>query len=303
MKFLLITNPNSGTASKGEIVRKVTQTLSGPDACIHTAYTSCKGDGFRIAQKAVNEGVDALIALGGDGTVNEIASALIGSEIPLGIIPCGSGNGLARHLGIPQNPVEAAEIIRKKSILKCDYGTVNSHPFFCTSGIGFDAKVSEAFSRHQKRGPATYIQSILSELTSYKSTEYLIECEKKAFRLKAFILTVCNASQYGNNAYISPQASLTDGLLDMTLIAEKNPLKTVALGIEVMTGRIDRDPDVKTYKSASFKIIRKGCTLIHIDGDPLLLEGDLHFKCHKAGLNVFSSGERTVKPLLAPWED
>lgn len=182
-----------------------------------TAYTTGHGDATRLTTDAASKGYRAVIAAGGDGTVNEIATALCGTSTALGIIPVGSGNGLARHLGLPLDVTEAIEVIAKDNIIDCDYGTANGRPFFCTFGVGFDAAVSEKFAHQKRRGKLSYIKSAISEYVSYNPQTYTISANGQILTQKAFIVACCNASQYGNNAYIAPTASITDGLLDITI--------------------------------------------------------------------------------------
>src|SRR4051812_15392154 len=155
-----------------------------------------------------------IVAVGGDGTVNEIASAIVGSGTALGIVPYGSGNGLARFLGIPMNPNQAIQALVKGHVESIDSGTVNGQPFFNMAGMGFDAHISEVFSHGKKRGFVSYIKSSIEEISTYDEQQYHIEIDGKVYERKAFMLSIANSSQYGNNAHISPKASVQDGLLD-----------------------------------------------------------------------------------------
>lgn len=158
------------------------------------------------------------MAVGGDGTVNEVGRALVNTKTAMGILPCGSGNGLARHLNLPMNLKKCIDILNDCDIHTLDYGLINRHPFFCTCGMGFDAFISMKFAEAGKRGPITYMQKILEEGLSYQPETYEIEDEEGTRRYKAFLVSAANASQYGNNAYIAPQASMSDGLLDIIIM-------------------------------------------------------------------------------------
>ena len=209
-RCLLIINPISGTNNKRGLDKIVKDKLADTGLQIEPVWTTARGDATRFAEKAVENGFHSVIAAGGDGTVNETAKALCGSETALGVIPCGSGNGLARHLEIPINIDASIDILRENHIISCDYGTANDMPFFCTFGMGFDAAVSKRFAEGKHRGFAKYIKSAFEEFRSFNSDEYIISANGKVLTEKAFVIAACNASQYGNNAYIAPQASMTD---------------------------------------------------------------------------------------------
>ena len=210
-RLLLIINPISGLGSKETFEPLVRKNLEPLGYEITTVYTCARGDATRLAGQAVKEGYYGVLAAGGDGTVNETARALCHTPTILGIIPCGSGNGLARHLGIPIDPVAAVRIIADGHVTESDFGAVNGRPFFCTFGVGFDAAVSSNFARQHRRGPLTYIRSTIAEYIKYHPQVYTVSANGHVLTEKAFLIAVCNASQYGNNAYIAPRASITDG--------------------------------------------------------------------------------------------
>ena len=201
-RLLLIINPVSGTSNKKELADKITSRLSAEGFEVETALTACRGDATRLARLAVDNGMAGVLACGGDGTVNETARALCGTDVSLGIIPAGSGNGLARHLGIPIDPMLSLDVIAERHIVPCDYATVNGSQFFCTFGVGFDAAVSHRFARQGRRGMATYVKSAFSEYLNYRPQVYTVSANGVPITEKAFLVAVCNASQYGNNAYI-----------------------------------------------------------------------------------------------------
>lgn len=219
-RCLLIINPISGTGNKRGLDALVASRLADNGLTVETAWTTAHGDATRLARRAAEEGFDSVIAAGGDGTINEAASALCGSRVKLGIIPCGSGNGLARHLDIPVDIRASLEIIGRDCPVACDYGSVNGQSFFCTFGVGFDAAVSDAFARGKHRGLVSYVNNTIRQFVNYNADEYTIRANGQIITEQAFLVAVCNASQYGNNAYIAPRASITDGELDITIIHE-----------------------------------------------------------------------------------
>lgn len=299
-KYLIIINPISGTGSKQGVSRLIEQKLHDKGYQSKTVYTTAHGDATRFTKQAVACNYKAVIAVGGDGTVNEVASALCGSHTALGIIPAGSGNGLARHLDIPIDVHEALDVILKDNIIDCDYGTANERPFFCTFGVGFDAAVSEKFAHQKRRGKMSYIKSAISEYISYNPQTYTISANGQILTQKAFIVAVCNASQYGNNAYIAPTASITDGLLDITIVHAGTPLTTAIVGVDLFTGYINRNTLIHTFRAPSAVIYRSSPGPAHIDGDPMSMDDVMTIKCHPRALRIFTPGESRVRPIITP---
>ncbi len=246
---MLIINPISGTAKKTGLDAKVEKAMSEAGYNLDVRFTTCRGDATRLASEAVAKGYDVVLAAGGDGTVNETAQALCGSPVTFGIIPAGSGNGLARHIGIPVNVDAALDVVARGIVAKCDYGTVNSHPFFCTFGVGFDAAVSHSFAKQSRRGMFTYLKSALTQYIHYKPDTYTISANGKILTERAFVVACCNASQYGNNAYIAPKASITDGLLDIIIIHQGSPIDTAMVGMDLFTGYIDSNTLIHSLRA------------------------------------------------------
>ena len=218
-KIVFIMNPISGTMNKAAIPSLIERYLNHDCFDYEIVQTAYAGHAVELATKAKDEGIDIVVAIGGDGTVNEVARAVVHSNTALGIIPCGSGNGLARHLMLPMNVAKAIQIINEGEIHLLDYGIINDHPFFCTCGMGFDAFISHKFAEAGKRGPITYVENVLKGGLQYKPETYEIRDEHGTTRLKAFLISCANASQYGNNAYIAPQASMSDGLMDIVVMS------------------------------------------------------------------------------------
>lgn len=216
-KIVFIMNPISGTASKASIPNLIDSILDKDRFEYEIRTTERAGHASEIAFEAKEAHVDIVVAVGGDGTVNEVARAIVHSDTALGILPCGSGNGLARHLMLPMNLKKSIEIINQCEIHDLDYGVINGYPFFCTCGMGFDAFVSMKFAESGKRGPISYAENILREGLKYQPETYTLEDETETKQYKAFLISCANASQYGNNAYIAPQASMSDGLMDVVI--------------------------------------------------------------------------------------
>lgn len=301
-KALLIINPISGTKGKKGLPEKVANALAPEGWHVETVLTACSGDATRLAKEAVAQGFDSVVAAGGDGTVNETAKALCHTGVSLGILPCGSGNGLARHLSIPIDVDGALEVIARGNTLDADFASVNGRPFFCTFGVGFDAAVSDRFARQPRRGKLTYLRSTLLTYLQYHPQEYTIRINDLTITEKAFLVAVCNASQYGNNAYIAPAASITDGLLDVTLIHAGNPLSSVKMGIDMMAGMLGSNARIESFRTSKLTISRKEHGPAHLDGEPVADIADvMELECHKAALRVFAPEHLPpFRPLLTP---
>lgn len=285
-KIGFIINPVSGTRTKKnipEIIEKIANKNSFEPII---QFTKCQGHAFELATKMVNEDIPLIVAAGGDGTVNEVARALIHTEIVLGIIPLGSGNGLARHLEIPLNIESAIELLTNFKVVKIDYGTANNVIFFCTCGVGFDALIGDVFAKSKKRGFFTYFKSVCSEFFKYKAKKYKFRTDYDKFRKRSFLVTFANASQYGNNAYIAPNADIQDGLLDVCILKPFPAYKVLDIGIKLMSKKIDKCNSVEIIKTNKVKIKRKKRDVFHFDGEPCIMKKKIVVQAHPRGLNV-----------------
>ena len=304
-KILAVINPISGTSNKEFMPETIARCIDPDKFDVVVRFTQHASHATLLTEEAIKEGFYGVIAVGGDGTINEVAAALRDSSTALGIIPCGSGNGLARHLGIPMNEQKALEIINLDNIEALDYCTANDRPFFCTCGVGFDAHVSQKFAEAKKRGPLSYIQKTLVEYLKYRCKTYSIEMNDRVVTEKAFVIACGNASQYGNNAFITPRASMHDGLIDVTVIHPFTPLDTAVLGVLLFTRHIDQDTNINTFRTSELTIHRPKPDVMHIDGEPIMMDADIHIKCHKAGIKIFlpvGDGDEK-KSLLKPIEN
>ena len=294
-RIIFVVNPISGTQSKKAILKWIDERMDRSVYDYSIVRTEYAGHATQIAASAVEDKVDVVVAIGGDGTINEIARALVHSETALGIIPCGSGNGLARHLRIPMEPKAAIDIINQGNRLCIDYGKINNIPFFCTCGVGFDAFVSLKFADSGKRGLLTYLENTLHESLTYQPETYEIENEEGTMKYKAWMIACGNASQYGNNAYIAPQASLTDGLMDVTIMEPFTVLDVPSLSFQLFNKTIDQNSRVKTMRAKKIKIHRAHDGVMHFDGDPLMAGKDLEVEIIPNGLYVIASEKKKVK--------
>ncbi len=285
-KVVIIINPISGNKKKNGIEASIHEILDHKFETV-IEYTQAPGHATEIAKRLVEEGVNYVIAVGGDGTVNEIASALVHSPVYFGIIPAGSGNGLARHLEIPMKTEDAIRLLLTARKTSIDYGIVNDKvKFFCTTGVGFDAHIGYQFSVAAKRGFLTYIKTTIKEYFSYKPIKYRLKSEGFKTKHKAFLITVANASQYGNNAYIAPEANIQDGLLNVSVIKPFPKLGAVMMGLRLFGKSIDKSPYVETFLTNEIQVKRKKKGEIHFDGEPMKMGKKLNIKIVPAGLNV-----------------
>jgi YegS/Rv2252/BmrU family lipid kinase len=285
-RIIFIVNPISGTHSKETIPQLIEEKIDHSKYDYSIQRTQYAGHASQIAAEAARDGVDIVVAVGGDGTINEIGRALIHTRTAMGIIPCGSGNGLARHLNIPMIARKALDVINAGTVRTIDYGIIDGHPFFCTCGVGFDAFVSLKFSDSGKRGLLTYLENTLHESLTYQPETYEIENASGTARYKAFLIACANASQYGNNAYIAPQASLTDGMMDITVLEPFTVLDVPALSFQLFNKTIDQNSRIKTFRCQTLRIHRSKPGVVHFDGDPMMMGENVDVKIMKKGLQV-----------------
>ena len=283
-KIVFIMNPISGTSDKKDIPYLIEEQF---DYSIRK--TEYAGHAYEIAKESKEQGIDIVVAVGGDGTVNEVGRALVHSNTALGIIPTGSGNGLARHLLIPMKIKGAIQVLNDCEITDLDYGIINEHPFFCTCGVGFDAFISEKFAEAGKRGPITYLENILKEGLKYKPETYEIEAENGTIKKKAFLISCANASQYGNNAYIAPQASMSDGMIDVIIMEPFDALEASQISIEMFNKTLDKNNKIKTFRSKEIKIYRKAPGVIHYDGDPVETGKEIVVTLKEKGIKILTN--------------
>ncbi len=299
-KIIFVVNPISGTSGKRTIVNQIDKYLDKSSFEYKVLYTEYKGHATDIAKEAAKNNVEVVCAIGGDGTVNEIASALVHTNTALAIIPCGSGNGLARHLRIPRDAIRAIKNINNCHPLDIDYGLVNEHPFFCTCGVGLDAFISQKFAECGKRGFLSYIEQVLKHALKYNPESYVLDVvneEAAHHEYKAALIACANASQYGNNVYIAPGASVLDGLLDVIIVEPYKMLDATQMGLQIMNGTLHKNSHIKRFKCKSIKIQRKEHGSIHYDGDPMTTGDVINVNVVPKGLKVICSGKEGMRKM------
>ncbi len=296
-KILFIINPISGNVNKASTPEKIKKYLDSERFDYEIKETQYAGHATDLAREASRSGIDIAVAVGGDGTVNEVARGIIHTQTALGIIPCGSGNGLARHLFIPVNVKRSINILNQCEIHDLDYGVINGYPFFCTCGMGFDAFVSMKFAEAGKRGPITYVQKVLEESLNYKPETYEIEDDTDKGSYKAFLISCANASQYGNNAYIAPQASMSDGLMDVIIMEPFDVLEAPQIAIDMFSKTLDKSSKIKTFRTKNLHIRRSQPGVIHFDGDPVMTGADIDIHLEEKGIKIVvnSEGDKSLR--------
>ncbi len=287
-KIVFIINPVSGTERKEHIITRIHETLKFSGIHYDIAYTNFVGHATELTKQAIEQKYDAVVAVGGDGTINEIAQALVKTKTALAIIPQGSGNGLARHLGIPLDTEEAIKKLLKPTKMLIDAATANENYFFCTSGIGFDAHVSASFAARTFRGLFGYAYFVIKELFSYKPIIYTLEFDGQKIEREAFLVAFANAAQYGNNAYIAPQANIQDGKLDISIIKSFPKIQSLQLAWQVFNKTLPENKYVETYKTDKVKISFTKPILVHIDGESRGLGTSVEYKSISKALTIWT---------------
>lgn len=296
-----IINPVSGSKemqnAKRKLPKLIMQVLDDAQWMPNIAFTEYPGHATEMAYQFARMGFDAVVAVGGDGTVNEVArgivkavslqhSACSGTQTALGIIPMGSGNGFARHLNIPMRPQKALELINRSEPISVDYGLANDRLFVSTCGTGFDALIADHFAGSNKRGFSTYLQNILHDAVSYTPQSYHLVGDGIDVTHKAFLITFANANQWGYEALIAPKASVQDGKMDIMLMSSHAILGSASLALRLFAGSIDDSHFMNTIRAKEVLLEREEAAPFHIDGDPVEMDKNIRIRIVADGLKV-----------------
>ncbi len=287
-----IINPVSGSKEtqkeKRKLPKVIMQVLDESQWLPNITFTEYAGHATELARQYARMGFDAVVAVGGDGTVNEVACGLRDSKTALGIIPMGSGNGFARHLNIPVRPQKALEVINHSEPISVDYGLANGKLFVSTCGTGFDALVADNFAGSNKRGFMTYLQNVLKEAFAYQPQTYHLVGDGIDVTHRAFLITFANANQWGYEALIAPKASIQDGKMDIMLMSSHAILGSASLALRLFAGSIDDSHFMDTIRAQEVTLEREVAGPFHIDGDPVEMDKDIHIKIVADGLRVLA---------------
>lgn len=311
-EVLLIVNPRSGVdKSKDTMIETAARLCESRGLRLNVEFTSGPGDAERIACSGAEEGIERILCAGGDGTVREVADGLWNKAPTMGIVPMGSGNGLARSLGIPQDVEEATKIATGSHSVVIDRGRANGNSFYSAFGVGVDAEVSFQFAHDRRRGRTTYIKHAVRQMFTYRPRRFKLSSEGVSIETDALLIAVCNCMQYGNNAYISPRAIPTDGMLDVTVVHKGSFLAKALAGIDLFSGMLERNLLVEMFKTVEMRIVceeGEPLCITHLDGEPVEMPCVIDIQCERGGLKVaVPEGVHTFKPFLTPmkcmWED
>lgn len=278
MKHLVfIINPNSGVDRQKAIQRAIEHKLDTTKYTYELVHTKYAKHGTELAKEAAEKGAYAVVAVGGDGSVNDIVAGLINTDTALAIIPKGSGNGMARTMQIPLEEEAAIEVINKGNSIMMDIGFANGRPFISNAGVAFDALISKKFARSKRRGFAVYSWLVTKHMWTYNEWDWHITIDGKHLREKAFIISVANGKQFGYNFQIAPDANWTDGLFDVIIINKFPKILGGMLVMRAMNGSITKSPYVKHYRGKEITIAHPQLKLMQTDGDAHPCDNKIHF--------------------------
>ena len=266
-KVLFVINPHSGVDRKKAMQNLIKQNLDLQQFTYEIAWTKYPKHGIEIAKKAVLDGIDILVAVGGDGSVNDIVNGILNTDVCLAIIPKGSGNGLSRSLQIPMNTQKAIQLINTGNVTKIDVGKINEHLFVSNAGVGFDALVTDKFSKSKKRGFKAYSKIITQHLLSYKPLLLSIEIDGKKMQESAFMFTVANGVQLGYGFKIAPLADVQDGLFDIVILRKFPKLFAFPIALLAFMGKIHQSRFVTHFRGRHIKIENPNLTKMQFDGE------------------------------------
>lgn len=266
-KVLFVINPHSGVDRKKKLQSLIEENLDSKKFSYEIAWTQYAKHGIEIGRQAALDGIDIIVAVGGDGSVNDIVNGIINTDVSLAIIPKGSGNGLSRSLNIPMNAKAAIQLINSGSLAKIDVGKINERLFVSNAGVGFDALVTDKFKSSKNRGFRAYSKIITQHLLSYKPLLYSIEIDGKKSKEKAFMLTVANGVQLGYGFKIAPDASVHDGLFDIVILSKFPKVFAFTIALLAFTGQIHKSRFVKHLRGKHIKIEHAELTKMQFDGE------------------------------------
>jgi diacylglycerol kinase (ATP) len=286
-KIRFIINPHSGSKGKAAFPDLIEKNIDHARFESDICFTKAPHHATELAREASANKYDIVVAVGGDGSANEVGAGLIGTETALGIIPTGSGNGMSRHLKIPMEFQEAVKLFNNYRIERID--TLDANGRFCigTIGIGFDAHIAHLFSKAGKRGYSTYVKLVLTEFSSYKTHDFHIVADGNAFDKSCFLLTFANSSQFGNNAVIAPFADVKDGWLDISMMKSFPVLAAPHLIYRLMNNNIHMSKYFEKMRGKNVVVSTGEKTITgHIDGEPVIFEDEVKINVHPLSLNV-----------------
>lgn len=285
-KLTFIINPISGVFSKDRVVSAIETYLDKNKFEYSIEFTEGPGHALEICDRKTGQGAEIIVAVGGDGSVNEIARKLTDKNVQLGIIPAGSGNGLAHHLNIPFSYRKAIEVINRGKSLKIDTGSINDVFFISIAGIGFDGIVAREYAKYKRRGFLTYLKVVTEEYVNYRPRRYTIEVNGEVLKRKALFISFANSDQFGYGASIAPTASVDDGLLDVIIMKKPMVIELPILASLLYWKKIDLSRQFEIIKARELIVKTRRKRWVNIDGEPIKMKKKLLVKVHPQSLNI-----------------
>ena len=284
-RLLYIVNPVSGRGRQDILLSLLDKYKNSHRIVCDIKYTESAGHAVQISKDSCLQ-YDALIAVGGDGSINEVAQGLINTGTALGVVPTGSGNGFARHLKIPMKMEKAVEAIHRFNTMRIDTAEVNGHPYVNVAGIGFDARIAHKFAAFSKRGFLSYARITVSELHRFKPLNVRILTDDNQQEVSVFLISIANGSQFGNNAYIAPGASMQDGKLNAVLLNRFPYASAPALAARLFIKSLDKSKHINARMTEHITLEKKGEILAHLDGEPYTFHDKVEISVRPSSLKV-----------------
>jgi YegS/Rv2252/BmrU family lipid kinase len=285
--ILFIINPISGAKRGTNLTASIKKHLDKRKFNLEFKYTEYAGHAIELSKTAVEKNTDVIVAVGGDGTINEVASQMIGSKSVLGIVPLGSGNGLARHLGIPRLIPSALRLINDFQVTDIDTASINGVPFISIAGVGFDAKIAKLFARVKRRGFFTYANLITNNYIRYKPKKYKLEFDDGTVIVtRALFISFANSNQFGYNTTIAPNAQLRDGQLDICIVQKPNIFTLPIIANLMLLRAIDKSQYVETIRASHFFVSQSRNRVVNIDGEASRIDKKLEITVNPLSLQV-----------------
>lgn len=285
MKTVVVINPRSGRKQAASLRNLAENLVRERGEEPEVRIVEAPGDGLRFAREAVATGAGRVISIGGDGTLNAVASGLVDTEVALGIVPMGSGNGYARSLGLPRDPAAALHLALEGTPRRMDVGYLNERLFLGTAGIGFDARVAWEFDQSQGRGLWNYTRLIVKHILGAKPMRTVTKANDQTREDQVLMLVFCNTREFGNGAVISPGSLPDDGQAELRIVSKPPLLPLLTAFARMYTGRIDGSPYITNIITDQAKVHQAG-TLAHLDGEPMEIGHEVEFRLERKRLWV-----------------
>ncbi|MFL5763399.1 MAG: diacylglycerol/lipid kinase family protein [Bacteroidia bacterium] len=284
-KICFIINPISGIGRQKVIEKLIDEELDRSLFEYEIAYTKAAKHATELASNAAKNNTDIVVAVGGDGSVNETAKGLVHTETAMAIIPTGSGNGLARHLDIPLDLKKAMHTINTGQIVRIDSMKMNDEVFVNVAGVGFDAHIGWEFARFGKRGFSSYIKVIMREFPKYKAQDFELTIDGKTVIKNAYLISFANGSQWGNNAYIAPSADIADGVMDIAILKDFRFLSGIGIAYRLFRRTLEGSLFHEVIRAREV-IVKQKASIAHIDGEPIETGNEIKITVSHLSLRV-----------------